>query len=125
WAIFLTRWITHFCAPTFVFLAGTGAFLAGTRGKTKTDLFWFLLSRGLWLVFLDLTLVRLGWNFNLDYARELGGGVVWAIGWSMVVLSGLVFLPLSAVAVFGLALIAFHNLYNGKTPEAVGLPEWL
>jgi uncharacterized membrane protein len=124
-ALFLTRWVTHFCAPTFVFLAGTGAFLAGSRGKTRKQLSWFLLSRGLWLVLLEITLVRLGWSFNFHYGREFGGGVIWAIGWSMVLLSGLVFLPTSAVTVFGVALVAFHNLMDGKTAPQVGLPGWL
>ena len=123
--LFLTRWITHFCAPTFVFLAGTGAFLSGTRGKGKGKLAWFLLTRGLWLVLLDVTVVRLGWNFNLDYSREFGGGVIWVIGWSMVVLSGLAFLPTSAVAVLGVMLIAYHNLWDGKSAAEVGLPQWL
>jgi uncharacterized membrane protein len=123
--LFLTRWVTHFCAPTFVFLAGTGAFLAGTRGKSKKALSWFLLTRGLWLVLLDVTVVRLGWNFNLDYSHELGGGVIWVIGWSMVVMSALVFLPTSAVAVLGVVLIAYHNLMDGKSALDVGLPEWL
>jgi uncharacterized membrane protein len=124
-ALFLTRWVTHFCAPTFVFLAGTGAFLAGTRGKSKKSLSWFLLSRGLWLVLLDVTVVRFGWNFNFNYVYEFGGGVIWVIGWSMVILSGLVFLPTSAVAVFGVALIAYHNLLDGKSAADVHLPEWL
>jgi uncharacterized membrane protein len=123
--LFLTRWVTHFCAPTFVFLAGTGAFLSGTRGKTTKALSWFLLSRGLWLVLLDLTVVRLGWNFNLDYSHEFGGGVIWVIGWSMVILSALVFLPTSAVAVFGIALIAYHNLLDHKSAADLGLPSWL
>jgi uncharacterized membrane protein len=124
-ALFLTRWVTHFCAPTFVFLAGTGAFLSGTRGKSTGALSRFLLTRGLWLVLLDLTVVRLGWNFNLDYSHEFGGGVIWVIGWSMVILSALVFLPTSAVAVLGIALVAFHNLWDGRSAQDVALPQWL
>src|SRR6267154_2769744 len=92
--LFLTRWITHFCAPLFVFLAGTGAFLSTSRGKTKKELAGFLLTRGLWLVFLDLFFVHtFGWWFNFDY-HLLYGDVLWALGWSMVVMAALVFLPL-------------------------------
>jgi uncharacterized membrane protein len=124
-ALFLTRWITHYCAPTFVFLAGTSAFLYGRRCQTRGQLAWFLLTRGIWLVILEVTLVRLGWSFNLDYRFGFGGGVIWAIGCSMIALAGLVFLPTSAVAVVGVALIAFHNLWDIKTAADVGLPEWL
>src|SRR5438552_8778838 len=83
-ALFLTRWITHYCAPVFIFLAGTGAFLSKTRGKTTRELSWFLLTRGLWLVFLELTVLRwFGWVFSFDL-HNIGIGVIWAIGWSMV-----------------------------------------
>jgi uncharacterized membrane protein len=124
-ALFLTRWVTHFCAPTFVFLAGTGAFLAGSRGKTTGGLAWFLLTRGLWLVLLEVTWVHFAWNFHLNYGYILAPGVLWAIGWSMVCLSGLVFLPTSAVAVVGVGIIAFHNLLDNMGPAEVGLPQWL
>src|SRR5260370_14443804 len=90
--LFLTRWITHFCAPTFVFLAGTGAFIYGSRVRSKMELSWFLLSRGLWLVIVELTLTRWSWNFTLDFLNN-GAAVIWAIGWLMGGLLVIVFLP--------------------------------
>ena len=124
-ALFLTRWITHYCAPVFIFLAGTGAFLSTTRGKTKQELSRFLLTRGLWLVFLELTWVRcFGWLFNLDYHFAMGI-VIWAIGWSMVALAGLVFLPVRWTATFGLVMIASHNLFDYLQPETFGKLGWL
>jgi uncharacterized membrane protein len=123
-ALFLTRWITHFCAPVFIFLAGTGAFLSTTRGKTPKELSWFLLTRGLWLVFLELTWVRFGWQFNCDYHFSMGI-VIWAIGWSMVALAGLVFLPLRWIVIFGVMMIASHNLSDHVAPEQLGAFGWL
>ena len=111
-ALFFTRWITHFCAPVFVFLAGTGAYLQLARGKSKRELSKFLLTRGLWLIVLELTVVRFGVFFSLDY-RFLGFlQVIWVIGVSMIVLAGLIHLPLRVIAGFGLAMIALHNLLD-------------
>jgi uncharacterized membrane protein len=104
--IFFTRWITHFCAPAFIFLAGTSAFLYGRR---HADLSRFLLVRGLWLVVLELTVIRVGWTFNLDFANYLLAGVIWVIGWCMVLMAGLVRLPLPVVGAFGVATIGLHN----------------
>jgi len=110
--LFFTRWITHFCAPVFVFLAGTGAYLQIARGKSKNSLSRFLVSRGLWLVVLEFTAVRISVTFNVDY-RFLGAmQVIWAIGVSMIVLAILVQLPVRAVGVFGVAMIALHNLLD-------------
>ena len=120
-AIFLTRWVTHFCAPTFIFLAGTAAFLSGTRGKSRQELSWFLFTRGLWLAVLEVTINRALWMFNYDLHHH-GAGVFWAIGWSMVVLSILDYFPTPVVTAFGVLMIVFHNLLDGLTAEQAGLP---
>jgi uncharacterized membrane protein len=124
-ALFFTRWVTHFCAPVFVFLAGTGAFLYGRRGKTRPELAWFLFSRGLWLVLLEFTLVHGGWSFDAD-RHLLIAQVLWAIGCSMVALAALVFLPTGVIAALGVALIAGHNLLDGVNPQRLGpfAPVW-
>jgi uncharacterized membrane protein len=123
-ALFLTRWVTHYCAPTFIFLAGTSAFLSQSRGKSKPELAWFLFTRGLWLAFFEISINRFFWWFNYD-THDIGAGVFWAIGWSMVVLSWLVFLPTKLVTLIGVAMILFHNLLDGLPADRVGLPEWL
>lgn len=111
-ALFLTRWITHYCAPVFVFLAGTGAYLQFARGKTKRELSRFLLTRGLWLIVLEFTVVKFGVFFNFDY-RFLGFlQVIWVIGVSMLVLAALVYLPVRVIGAFGIAMIALHNLLD-------------
>src|SRR3989440_2985313 len=103
-ALFLTRWITHFCAPVFVFLAGTGTYLQLARGKSKRDLSRFLVTRGLWLIVLEFTWIRIAVTFNVDY-RFLGAmQVIWVIGVSMIVLAALIHLPLQLVAAIGIAM---------------------
>ncbi len=123
-AYFFTRWITHFCAPVFVFLAGTGAFLSSTRGRTTPQLSKFLLTRGLWLIFVELTFVRLGWLYSFD-TSIIFVQVIWAIGWSMIFLSGLVYLSTGAIATIGISMIALHNLLDGIQPESFGSFSWL
>ena len=113
--LFLTRWITHHCAPVFVFLAGTGAFLYLSRGRTISDLAKFLFSRGLWLVFLELSVVRFAWLMNLDYSVAFVQ-VIWVIGWSMVALSGLIFLPRTLLGIISFGVIALHNLADPISP---------
>jgi len=110
--IFFTRWITHFVAPAFVFLAGTSAYLYGQRVGDKRKLARFLLTRGLWLVLLELTVIRIAWTFNFDFANYMLAGVIWMIGWCMVLMSAIVFLPHKAIAALGVAIIALHNVSN-------------
>jgi len=110
-ALFLTRWITHFCAPVFFLLTGTGAYLSLQR-KSRRELSGFLFSRGLWLIFLEVVVTRcFGWQFNFDYHLTMLI-VLWALGWAMIVLSALVYLPASVVTTFGVVMIAGHNLFD-------------
>lgn len=118
-ALFLTRWITHFCAPVFIFLAGLSAYLYGARGRSVGAVSRFLLTRGFWLMLVEFTIVRLGWTFNFDFTH-FTAQVIWVIGASMVVLAGLVFLPRWAIAGIGLAMIAGHNLLDGVLAEQFG-----
>ncbi len=123
--LFATRWITHFCAPIFVFLAGASAWIAGTR-RARPELTRFLVSRGLWLILLELTVVTFAWYFSTRWVVGVAAQVIWVIGASMVVLAGLIYLPRAAIAVFGLALVLGHNLLDGIAPERFGAlaPLW-
>lgn len=111
--VFFTRWVTHFCAPAFIFLAGAAAYLYGQKVQSHSELAKFLLTRGAWLILLELTLLRFGWTFNFDYANFTFAGVIWAIGWCMIVLAGLSFLPTAAVGTIGLFIILGHNAFAG------------
>jgi uncharacterized membrane protein len=124
-ALFATRWITHYCAPIFIFLAGASAWIAGTR-RTRGQLARFLLSRGLWLILLEATVISFGWYFNTRWAVGARAQVIWAIGASMVVLAGLTYLPRAAIAAFGLAMVVGHNLLDGIAPATFGAfaPLW-
>jgi len=117
--LFFTRFITHYCAPVFVFLAGTSAFLYGSK-KTKPELFKFLLSRGIWLIFLELVVNNLIWTFDLSYSIPIVQ-VIWAIGVSMVVLSLLIYLPRKIILAIGIILIAGHNALDGIVMEGQSL----
>ena len=123
-ALFLTRWVTHFCAPVFFLLTGVGAYLSRGR-RTPAELSRFLLTRGLWLVVLEVTVMRALWQFNLDYRLTLLT-VLWALGWSMVALAGISRLPLGVRVALGAALIALHNLADAVPPTAFGAlaPLW-
>jgi uncharacterized membrane protein len=110
-ALFFTRWITNICAPTFFLLVGTGAWLS-LRKQSRSQLSWFLFTRGLWLIFLDLVLFRcLAVQFNFDYHITVIT-VLWALGWAMIALSALVYLPAPIVTGFGVVMIATHNLLD-------------
>ena len=121
-ALFLTRWVTHLCAPTFILLAGLSAFLYG-RGKDTADLSRFLLIRGLWLILIDFTLIKFGWRFEFDLFR-MTGGVIFAIGISMVALAALIWLPRWAIAGVTFVMIAGHNLLDNIKADAFGGASW-
>jgi uncharacterized membrane protein len=123
-ALFFTRWVTHFCAPVFVLLAGTGAYLATRRGMSRRATATFLLSRGLWLVVVEMTFVLVGGGFNVSY-RFVIWQVIWAIGWSMVALSALIFLPWRVLLAFSLLMIAGHNALDGISSDQLGSFGWL
>jgi uncharacterized membrane protein len=120
-ALFFTRFITHYCAPVFSFLAGAGAFLTTRRGKSLPEVSRFFFTRGLWLVLLELTVIDFAWGF-VPWAQA---GVFWVLGWSMVVMALIVRLPLRSIAVLGLGMIATHNLLDPIDPAAFGKLYWL
>jgi len=137
--VFFTRWVTHFCAPAFVFFAGTSAFLrakngvvkpwrpAGPQVRLKADptsvlqprLETYLLTRGVVLVLLELTVIRVAWTFNVDFANYILAGVIWMIGWCLILLALMVRLPIGVVAAIGAAIVAGHNLVDSRLQQLV------
>ena len=124
-ALFLTRWITHFCAPTFILLSGLSAYLYG-RGRSTGDLSRFLFTRGLWLILIEFTLINFAWSFDPATFQSFGAGVIFVIGASMVVLAALIWLPRWAIAAVAFAMIVGHNLLDGLRAEDLGAaaPLW-
>ena len=134
-AIFFTRWITHFCAPVFVFLAGTSAFLQAAKlspafatvslrpGKPATS--GHLLIRGAWLILLEMTVLRFAWTFNLRYDEYLLAGVIWMLGWCFIALAGLIRLPFNAILAIGLVLVFGHNVMDLIAPGGGDDASWI
>ena len=121
--LFFTRWITHYCAPVFVFLAGISAYLYGAK-KTRKELAAYLLSRGLWMILVELFIISLGRTFNPAYPF-FNLQVIWAIGISMITLSGLIYLKRPAILTIAILLIAGHNLLDGVHVPGNGLGAFL
>lgn len=115
-AFFFTRWSTNFCAPVFAFLAGVGVYLSASGGKPKAQVARMLITRGLWLIFLELAVIRVFWYFNFDFTL-LKAGVIWCLGWSMIGLAGIIFLPIRAIWVVALGMIVGHNLLDTLHPN--------
>ena len=120
--LFFTRWVTHLCAPSFIFIAGIAAYLSLKRRKSKKELSKFLLIRGVWLIFLELTVISFAWTFAPGVFFM---GVLWAIGWSMIFLAALIHLPIRRIAIIGIMLIVGHNLFDGFQAENAGSLNWL
>jgi uncharacterized membrane protein len=116
-ALFFTRFVTHFCAPVFFLLAGTSGALSLAQGKSRLEVSRFYLTRGLWLVVLNLTVVAFAWTFTVPF---LFAGVLWSLGWSMVLMALLLWLPVPWIAVFGTLMIVTHNLFDSMKPETFG-----
>jgi uncharacterized membrane protein len=120
-ALFFTRWITHFCAPLFFFLAGTGAYLYRSRSGSVAATSRFLLTRGVWLVLLEFTIIEYAWTFV--FWRM--GGVIWSLGCAMILLSLLVWLPNKVTFAIGAAVVVLHDLFDAVTPAQLVRFDWL
>lgn len=127
--IFFTRWVTHFVAPAFCFFAGTAAFFYGRRVGEAGGLSRFLITRGAVLVLLELTLIRVLWTFNLDFAHYLLAGVIWMLGICMMLMGGLTRLPIRSLAIVGLIAVFGQQtigiLFSALPESAQQSTRWL
>ena len=136
-ALFLTRWVTHFCAPVFMLTAGLGAYFylsrrspreggSGNGGRTKAQLSRFLVTRGLWLMFLELTLMQLAYNFDVSSSFPIFLLVLWMLGACMIVLAGLIWIPITWLTLLSVATIVLHHLLDGVRAQSFGSlePAW-
>lgn len=121
--LFFTRWITHFCAPVFLFLAGTSAFLYGLKKASVKQTAGYLFTRGIWLVIVELVIVNFGWTFDTTYSFLILQ-VIWAIGISMLALAALVFLPVQVIFMIGMVLVFGHHLLDPVTVQGTGIADF-
>jgi uncharacterized membrane protein len=126
-AIFFTRWITHFCAPVFVATAGLGAYFWMTRGHhSKGELSRLLISRGIWLIVIEVTVLRFIMFSQISFtANPVLLIILWAIGVSMIALAGLIYLPMPVLVAVSLAIIGLHNLLQDVPAERFGHAAWI
>jgi len=126
-ALFLTRWITHFCAPVFMLTAGLGAYFWMTRGHhSKGELSRLMISRGIWLIALEVTILRLIFFSQISWtANPVILIILWAIGISMIGLAGLIYLPMRVIAAVSIAIMALHNLLDHVSDERFGRAAWI
>lgn len=122
--LFFTRWITHFCAPVFVFLSGLSAFLYSAKQPNVNRVAWYLLRRGLWLVIVELTIINFAWTFDITFSFHILQ-IIWAIGISMIVLSAFVFLPIKAIFAIGMILVFGHNLLDRIEFHGTSIPDFI
>ena len=122
--VFFTRWITHFAAPTFMFLAGIGLYFASTR-RTKNELAKLAISRGIWMIFLELTLVGFFWSFNSEFLTHPKVAVLFAIGVSMIGVGLLIYLPKYLMIIFTAIIILGHNALDLVSAEYFGSYAWM
>src|SRR5262245_51606084 len=120
--LFMTRWVTHLCAPAFFFLTGLSVYLARERARAGPPLAGLTIARGVWLIVLELTVVGFAWSFNPGHSIA---GVIWCLGWAMIFVGTLSLAPPVVALVLGVVMIATHNLADGVTPADFGSAGWI